>query len=88
MVRTKEKILAEPNDPNTILCPNRYLIEDGLVVGNGNKAINFFHHQIGRVLLVSRKDGTLTTLRLDQPNKVVGTDSNGEIVLYDRSDIE
>lgn len=87
MVRTKEKVLAEPNDPNTILA-NENLIEGGLIIGKGNQGIQSFEHSLNRVLLVSKKDGTLTTLRLDQPNKVVGTDSNGEIVLYDRSDIE
>lgn len=87
MIRTKDKILAELNDLNTILSPNRLVVDD-VIIGDGNKAINFFHHQIGKVLLISRKDGTLATLDISQPNKVIGTDENGEIVLYDRSDIE
>lgn len=87
MIRTKDKVLAEPNDPNTILS-TKSLTAGSIVAGDGNKAIKSFEPSTNRVLLISKKDGTLATLSLNKPNIFIGTDSNGEVVLYDRSEVE
>ena len=86
MIRTKDKILAEPNDPNTVLSMTG-LTTNGLIRGVGNKAVADYTPSNSKVLIVSRKDGSLYPLHINKPNVVIGTNSEGEITLYDRSDV-
>lgn len=86
MIRTKDKILAEVNDPNTVLSTTSLTI-NGLICGVGNKAVIDYTPSGNKVLIVSRKNGSLYPLHINKPNVVIGTDSEGEITLYDRSDV-
>lgn len=88
MIRTKDKVFGEANDPNTVLAPNT-LNQDVLVVGNNNKAVRFagnYNIMPGKVFIT--KDGDLTSIDYsNKPNKVIGTDETGKIVLIDRSEL-
>lgn len=80
MIRDKSKIYGEPNNPNTVLAtgtmtPNR------LVVGAGNKGVKTFEPPEG-FSLINSNSGIVEAFPL-APNKLIGTDANGNLVLKD-----
>lgn len=88
MIRTKNKILAEANDPDTVLLSGQ-IFNNRLVVGAGNKSVKCKYSALaGNKLIVSTKTGSIKFISLAKGvDVVIGTDSEGEIVLYDRSEI-
>ena len=86
MIRSKNKIYGEPNDPNTVLAPtspspNQWIVGDDL------KNITAYLPGPNRIL-ITNGTGQLTALSFSgQANKIIGTDDSGNIVLYDRSDL-
>lgn len=87
MIRDKNKIYAEPNDPNTVVSVDNLAIEPNeyYIVGHGNKGIK--HHTAPpRSILITDANGNLTSLSYsNKPNTFIGTDGAGNIVLLDRS---
>lgn len=81
MIRTNNKIYGEKNDPNTVLASND-LGTNKYVVGSGNKGVKSISLS-PNTLLVSNEAGELIPLTL-LPNKQIGTDSSGNIVLLDQ----
>lgn len=83
MIRSKTKIYGELNDPNTVIMPatsgnNRLL--------RGNDMRMLVPLQVGDKRLIIVQDGIVSGLNYGtQPNKVIGTDGEGNIVLLDRS---
>ena len=87
MIRTKDKILTEPNDFNTIIYDAASTDANRFVIGAGNKGIKTTHLNLGaNRLMVVNADGILNPLELTS-NKIIGTDDQGNIVLYDKIDI-
>jgi len=83
MIRTKEKILGEINNPDTVTLPVTVTVNKFLT-GNGNKTITNFTPGPNK-LLITDGNGNLTTLDFSgQTNKIIGTDASGNIVLVDR----
>lgn len=86
MIRDKNKIYAEPNDPDTVLASNN-LPSDVFVVGAGNKGIGSYSIPPNRIL-ITNGSGEITYLDFNgQANKAIGTDASGNIVLIDRSEL-
>lgn len=77
MIRDKNKIYGEPNDPNTVLASGT-LKENSLVVGAGNKGVKSLENT-GKAL-VWVKDGKVQLLPIHLANSVLGTDENGNLV--------
>ena len=88
MIRTKNKILAEANDPNTVLSSGP-ILNNRLIVGAGNKSVKCKYSSLtSNKLIVSTKTGSIKFISLAKGTDVIiGTDAKGEIVLYDRSEI-
>lgn len=89
MIRIRDKIYAENNDPNTVLRANTSHNPGGLLIGLGNKSVRNFSAPVNvpAIILISN-NGTVTNLNLNgQINKVIGTDNDGNIVLIDRRDL-
>ena len=87
MIRTKDKIYAEPNDPNTVvsngsLTPNKY------VVGNGNKGVKTFAPGPNCILITDGVGGISALSFNGLANRAIATDETGNIVLIDRASIE
>jgi len=81
MIRSSAKIYGEVNNPDTVLATTE-LVTNKFIVGDGNKGIKVA--EIGpNAMLISNEDGTVTGLDL-LPNKAIGTDEFGDIVLLDR----
>lgn len=77
MIRDKNKIYGEANNPNTVLADGT-LLEDNLVVGAGNKGIKTLLSEGKAIIWV--KDGIVKQLPFTAANKVLGTDENGNLV--------
>lgn len=83
MIRTKDAIYGEVNDPNTVEASGT-LTTDTTVVGAGNKGVQTLSYPPNRILIV-KADGTLDLLDFNGlANKVIATDDDGKIVLIDR----
>ena len=90
MIRTKNKILGEVNDRNTVISetklkPNKYIVsaqEDSLDYRIVKEA-NFGSKKI----LYTNANGELKTLNYDLPNKYIGTDENSNLSIFNRNEI-
>jgi hypothetical protein len=79
MIRNKNQIYGEPNDPNTVLA-SEPLVADKYVVGAGNKGIKTYDAG-NKKLMITDQYGRVSCVSYDVPNKCIGTDINGDIVL-------
>lgn len=83
MIRDKDRIYAEVNDPNTVLA-NGLLTNGQLVVGTGNKGVQTYTGS-NKSLLYQDSSGNVNSLSYNQANKLVGTDADGNLTLVDGS---
>lgn len=81
MIRGKDKVYGERNDPETVIAVTP--LEDGYpVVGAGNHGVKTVNLGPKR-LLYGDTLGKLTGLPFNTPNKVIGTNAQGELTLLD-----
>lgn len=81
MIRDKDKIYGEPNDPNTVLASGS--LPDGkLIVGAGNKGIKTYTFTNNKSIIYI-VNNQITELPISIPNKVLGTDEDGNLVWKD-----
>lgn len=80
MIRDITKIYGEPNDINTVLASD-ILTNNGLIVGNGNKSIKVF--KVNNNSLITILNGKVEAFPLNMPNKMIGTDENGNLALLE-----
>lgn len=87
MIRTKTKIFAEENNPNTVLSPvlNSPPITPTLLSGETSNSIKPVSPETGVRIYIADSEGKVKLLHLTGSNKAIGTDANGNIVLLDRS---
>lgn len=80
MVRNNTKILAEPNDEDTVLMSENSddLANNGLITGNNNKSIKHEDKTTNYGSIFYLINGQVQEL-LIQPNKKLGTDANGNL---------
>lgn len=81
MIRDKNKIYGEPNDPNTVVATGT-LTANSLVVGAGNKGVKSLLSSGKTIIWV--RDGIVQQLPVNVANKVLGTDENGNLVWLDQ----
>ena len=81
MIRDKNKVYGEMNDPNTVLALNE-LIQDQPIIGAGGRYIKNYDVGPNKILITDTR-GKLTSISYDVPNKCLGTDSLGFIVMRD-----
>lgn len=79
MIRDKNRIYGEANDPNTVLA-NGELKANKYVVGAGNKGVKALDAGEKKIMITDLF-GNASYLSYDVPNKCVGTDMNGNIVM-------
>lgn len=85
IIRDSKKIYAETNDPNAVIATG--ILTDGqLIVGAGNKGIKTISLP-SKSILYTDANGILKTLSYNSPNKYIGTDEDGSLVLKDNSEI-
>lgn len=83
MIRTKTKIYAETNDPDTVLA-GLTPANNKWITGAGNKLISSYDPGPNRILITDGAGG-ITALNFNgQSNKLIATDASGNIVLIDR----
>lgn len=82
MIRDKNKIYGEANDPNTVLAAGTLGV-DRYIVGAGNKGVKQFAPGAKRILITGA-DGLAGSFAFGTPNKAIGTDGNGNLVLLDQ----
>lgn len=81
MIRDKNKIYGEANDPNTVLASGT-LTDGYLLVGAGNKGVKTLLSS-GKVIIWV-KNGEIQQLPFTAANKVLGTDADGNLVWKDQ----
>lgn len=81
MIRDKDQIYGEPNDPNTVLSETELPV-DTFVVGAGNRGVKQFVPGAKRII-VTDSYGNASSISYDIANKALGTDENGNIVMRD-----
>lgn len=87
MIRTRNKIYGEENDPDTVISTSTTTVGRWLK-GGVNKTIYGFLPGANKIL-VTDGNGNITTLSLiGRYNKVIGTDDAGNIVFIDRSELD
>ena len=79
MIRDKNQIYGEPNDPNTVLA-SEPLVANKYVVGAGNRGIKTYDAG-NKKIMITDQYGRVSCISYDVPNKCIGTDINGDIVL-------
>ena len=79
MIRNGNKIFGEANDPNTVLA-NGELKANQYVVGAGNKGVKQYDAGTKK-LMITDIYGNVSSISYNVPNKCVGTDLNGNIVM-------
>jgi len=87
LIRTKNKIYGEINDPNTVLLSENSLA-DMWLIGKGNKAIGNYAPGANKILIIDNIDNIfyLSTLTwYGQSDGLIGTDENGDIVLISKT---
>jgi len=79
MIRDKDKIYGEVNDPNTVVATGT-LQGNKLLLGSGNKGVKTYNPN-AKCIPYLNADGTITNLPFTKlgPYKVVGTDNNGNL---------
>ena len=84
MIRTKRKVYAEANDPNTVVLGLTPPVNKW-ITGNGNKQIVSYTPGANKILATDGL-GNLAVLNFSgAANKLIGTDEEGNLVLFDRS---
>lgn len=83
MIRDINKVYGEVNDPNTVLSDNQ-LSPTKYLVSTGSKKIGTFTGGLKHILYTG-SDGKVTSKTYNIPNRYVGTDSNGNLVIYESS---
>ena len=86
MIRDKNKIYGEANDEATVTAPAP-LLPGKLVVGDGGHRIKTFNPGPKR-LIVSKTISSFSnadSVSYNEPNKLVGTDGSGNLVLFNRT---
>ncbi len=80
MIRDKDKIYGEVNDPNTVIATGT-LQGNKLLLGSGNKGVKTYNPSTtAKCLPYLNADGTITNLPLNVgAYKVIGTDANGKL---------
>lgn len=81
MIRDKNKIYGEPNDPNTVMATGT-LTANSLIVGAGNKGVKSLLSSDKTIIWI--KDGIVQQLPINVANKILGTDENGDLVWLDQ----
>lgn len=81
MIRDKNKIYGEPNDPNTVIATGT-LTANSLIVGAGNKGVKSLLSSDKTIIWI--KDGIVQQLPINVANKILGTDENGDLVWLDQ----
>lgn len=78
MVRTKNEILAEANDEDTVLKSNNSeeFVEDSFIIGADNKTVLRKTMNYGAIIYLS--NGNIQELPIE-PNKKLGVDANGNL---------
>lgn len=78
MVRTKNEILAEANDEDTVLKSNNSeeFVEDSFIIGADNKTVLRKTMNYGVIIYLS--NGNIQELPIE-PNKKLGVDANGNL---------
>ena len=96
MIRTKNKILAEANDPNTVVMPDN-IPANKFIVGTGSyfsqtSANNTVEHpsikvltQGKRQLIYENRDHMIQTFNYNYSNRLIGADANGQLALFERN---
>lgn len=79
MIRDKNQIYGEANDPNTVLA-NGILEANKYVVGAGNKGVKQYDAG-SKKLMITDEYGRVSSISYNVPNKCIGTDINGNVVL-------
>ena len=87
MIRTKNKVLGETNLPNRCISPNN-LIDNGIVIINTNNELEVLEPKDSTGLITSgiyyiNQDGKAAFFPTDGPNKLLSTDSNGNLCWVD-----
>lgn len=80
MVRDKNTIFAEPNDPDTVLAAeDSYEFENNaLITGEGNKKVKHQADEKDYGSILFLVNGQVQELQI-QPSKKLGTDANGNL---------
>lgn len=81
MIRDRNQIYGEPNDPSTVLSETE-LPSGCFVVGIGNRGVKKFEPGNSK-LVITDKYGNASSLPYNSANKVVGTDEDGNLVMRD-----
>lgn len=81
MIRDKNKIYGEANNPNTVLASGT-LTENQLIVGAGNKGIKTLLSTGKNIVWI--QNGIVQLLPFTATNKVLGTDADGNLVWKDQ----
>ena len=83
MIRTKDKILAEAIDPNTVVAGLTPPANKWIKGGSGKQLLT--HNPGPNRILVTDGNGNISALSFHgQFNKLIGTDENGDIIFIDR----
>lgn len=80
MIRDKDKIYGEANDPNTVIASGT-LVADNLIVGAGNKGVKTLLSTGKNIVWI--RNGIVQQLPFTAANKVLGTDADGNLVWLD-----
>lgn len=81
MIRDNNKIFGEKNDPNTVVATET--LKSGYpIVGAGNKGVKTIDLGTKKILYTGA-DSQLKGFNYNTANKVIGTDSSGNLVLKD-----
>lgn len=81
MIRDKNRIYGEMNDPNTVLASGT-LAANKFLVGAGNKGVKTYAPGAKRVLTTD-ENGDVSSFEYGTPNKAIGTDASGNLTLLD-----
>ena len=81
MIRDKDKIYGEVNNPNTVIAGGT-LTDGNLIVGAGNKGVKTLTSTGKQLIWVH--NGVVETLTISAANKVLGTDESGNLVWLDK----
>ena len=86
MIRTKSKIYAEANDPNTVTSLAA-IVNNKWLRGKQLKRISNYTPGPNAILVIDELGRVSRLVMTGQVNKFIGTDAEGNIVLLDRSEI-
>lgn len=87
MIRDKDTIYGEPNDPNAITATDDLTVNT-LIVGSGNKGIKSYKIEnfTGNALIYIDENYEVQYLPITFANKILGTDENAKLTWLDIPD--